>query len=188
MFTGSLSADLLLGDVWLCAGQSNMAFAMAQEKHATQVLPQAHNPLLRLYNPAPGAYRYNSPYTAADAAHLRPAQYYLPARWQAADSASVRAFSAVGYYAGQVVQQFPAVAVGVDAGVQHAARRIVAALQHGSAGSVSEQNAAAAIGVVGDAAERLGSDHQNVFVPARFDERGSRFHPIQKPAAGGGDV
>ena len=42
--------DVLVGDVWLCAGQSNMAFPLANDRFARQTLPNIHNPLLRLLN------------------------------------------------------------------------------------------------------------------------------------------
>ncbi|XAZ81781.1 sialate O-acetylesterase (plasmid) [Fibrella sp. ES10-3-2-2] len=105
--------NLLVGDVYLCAGQSNMAFPVARDQHAAQTLPAAYNSLLRLYDRVPGAFRYNEPFKASDAAHLVPDRYYKPGAWQIADSASVRPFSAVCYYAGRQVQQTTGVPVGL---------------------------------------------------------------------------
>lgn len=105
--------NLLVGDVYLCAGQSNMAFPMAGDQHAVQTLSVASNSLLRLYNRVPGAFRYNEPFKASDAAHLVPDRYYKPGKWQMADSASVRPFSAVCYYAGRQVQQTTGVPIGL---------------------------------------------------------------------------
>lgn len=105
--------DLLVGDVYLCAGQSNMAFPVARDQYATHILTTAQNPLLRLYDRVPGAFRYNESFKAHEAAHLVPDRYYKPGKWQVADSASVRLFSAVCYYAGRQVQQTTGVPVGL---------------------------------------------------------------------------
>ncbi|KAB7726875.1 sialate O-acetylesterase [Rudanella paleaurantiibacter] len=108
---------LLVGDVWVCAGQSNMAFPVSAERHAAQTFREAPNPLLRLYDRKPGAFRYNEPFKAHEAPFLEPARYFQPGQWQIADSVSVRAFSAVCYYAGRVVQE----TVGVPVGLIHMA-------------------------------------------------------------------
>ncbi len=105
--------DVLVGDVWLCAGQSNMAFPLANDRSARQTLPRAHNPLLRLLNYIPALTTYIPAYKPAELPHLQPDQFYRPARWQMADSASARLFSAVGYYAGQMIQQETGVPIGL---------------------------------------------------------------------------
>lgn len=105
--------DVLVGDVWLCAGQSNMAFPLASDRYARQTLPNVHNPLLRLLNYVPALTTYSPAYKSAELPHLQPGQFYRPARWQPADSASARLFSAVGYYAGQMIQQETGVPIGL---------------------------------------------------------------------------
>lgn len=105
--------DMLVGDVWLCAGQSNMAFPLANDRSARQTLPGVHNPLLRLLNYLPALTTYSLAYKPAELPHLQPDQFYRPARWQPADSASARLFSAVGYYAGQMIQQETGVPIGL---------------------------------------------------------------------------
>ena len=42
-------ADVLVGDVWLASGQSNMGFSLASDLHAAEVLPGAQDPLLRFF-------------------------------------------------------------------------------------------------------------------------------------------
>lgn len=105
--------DVLTGDVWLCAGQSNMAFPLANDRAASQTLPQAHNPLLRLLNLPPALSTYSPAYTPAEISHLAPGRFYRAGHWEAADSASARAFSAVGFYAGQLVQQQTGIPIGL---------------------------------------------------------------------------
>lgn len=105
--------DLLIGDVWLCAGQSNMAFPLANDQFAAQTLLRSANPRLRLFNRLPYLTTYNQPYCPDEIPHLQPAHFYQPAHWQPADSASARLFSAVGYYAGARLQQELAIPIGL---------------------------------------------------------------------------
>ena len=105
--------DVLVGDVWLCAGQSNMAFPLANDRVARQTLPPVHNPLLRLLNYISALSTYSPAYKPAELSCLKPDQFYRPAHWQLADSASARLFSAVGYYAGQLIQQETGVPIGL---------------------------------------------------------------------------
>jgi sialate O-acetylesterase len=79
--------DILVGDVWLCSGQSNMELPMyrVRDKYP-DVIAQATNPQIRQFD-APTRYSFRGP--AAD----------LPSgRWTAADPKSVLQFTAVGYF------------------------------------------------------------------------------------------
>ncbi|QNE41940.1 sialate O-acetylesterase (plasmid) [Hymenobacter sp. NBH84] len=105
--------DVLTGDVWLCAGQSNMAFPLANDRAASQTLSQLSNPLLRLLNLPPALTTYSPAYKATEQAQLEPAQFYRPGHWQAASPEAARAFSAVGFYAGQLVQQQTGIPIGL---------------------------------------------------------------------------
>ncbi|WP_461138662.1 sialate O-acetylesterase [Spirosoma pomorum] len=105
--------DVLIGDVWLCAGQSNMAFELKNDRFASEILPKVHNSLLRLLNRRPALTTYKAAYKPSDRKHLLPDHFYQPAHWQSADSASARLFSAVGYYAGQRVQQQTGIPIGL---------------------------------------------------------------------------
>lgn len=42
--------NVLVGDVWLAAGQSNMEFPLGREAHAATEIPAATNALIRLLN------------------------------------------------------------------------------------------------------------------------------------------
>lgn len=110
-------SDIWLGDVWLCAGQSNMAFPLASDQFARQMLPQTPNPMLRLLNRLPALTTNNRSYQPSDLRHLQPGQFYQPAHWQMADSSSARLFSAVGYYTGNRLQH----EVGIPIGLIHVA-------------------------------------------------------------------
>src|SRR5437588_5607766 len=41
--------DILVGEVWVCSGQSNMEFAMRTVKNSEEEIAQANNPMIRLF-------------------------------------------------------------------------------------------------------------------------------------------
>ncbi len=95
--------NILIGDVWISAGQSNMAFMLKNDQFARQTLPHAQHPNLRLLNWQAGLTTYNSPYKPAEISRLKPENFYAGS-WQMADSLTARDFSAVAFYFGQMVQ------------------------------------------------------------------------------------
>ncbi|GHB86922.1 sialate O-acetylesterase [Persicitalea jodogahamensis] len=105
--------DLLIGDIWICAGQSNMAFMPKNDRFAAASLQNATNPKLRLLNYQPSVSVYDVPYTVGEIPNLQPEHFYLPSTWQTADSVSARDFSAVGFYFGQMVQRETGVPIGL---------------------------------------------------------------------------
>jgi sialate O-acetylesterase len=79
--------DILVGDVWVCSGQSNMELPMNRVKDKyPEVIAAATNPQIRQFD-GPTRYAFKGPQTD------------LPAgRWTAADPKAVLQFSAVGYF------------------------------------------------------------------------------------------
>ena len=109
--------DILIGDIWLCLGQSNMEFPMSREMHFKSEVLRSDQPLVRLYNPGYiGKEWYGKPYTDSMLQALQPATFYSGS-WQRCDSVSVRAMSAVGYYFGKTI----AVREGIPIGLIHLA-------------------------------------------------------------------
>jgi sialate O-acetylesterase len=79
--------NILVGDVWVCSGQSNMELPMerVKEKYA-DVIAHAANPSIRQFKVAT-SYNFVSPVDD------------LPSgSWEAADSSTVLRFTAVGYF------------------------------------------------------------------------------------------
>jgi hypothetical protein len=67
--------DILVGDVWLAAGQSNMEFTLRREAHAAEELPKATAALVRLRHHAfAGQYHGASRLDAETIARLTPDQ------------------------------------------------------------------------------------------------------------------
>lgn len=91
--------NLLIGDVWICSGQSNMEFPFEREVHAAEEAAHAGQPLIRFCNPAPaGRYVYGVAYGDSLLRRLRADSFYRWDGWRTCDSLTVRPMSAVAYY------------------------------------------------------------------------------------------
>ncbi len=101
--------NVAFGDIWLCSGQSNMAFEVRQSSDA---VPRSDMGL-RLYD-MKCRWRTDNvawPAEALDSvAHL---QYFKPASWSPATGASLERFSAVGYAFGAMLRDSLQVPVGL---------------------------------------------------------------------------
>ena len=103
--------DILCGEVWVCAGQSNMEWSVSQSANSNAALATADQPQVRLLHLASGA-RSSGGYTSADLARLTP-ENFCTGEWKVASAASVQSFSAVGWYFGQYLQQELDVPIGL---------------------------------------------------------------------------
>ncbi|MFZ1749577.1 MAG: sialate O-acetylesterase [Saprospiraceae bacterium] len=95
--------NILIGDLWLCIGQSNMEWPMYKEVHYKEEVANSQQPLLRLYNPTyAGKNTYSVPFTDSIIQNLTTVNFYK-GQWQNCDSSSFKTMSAVGYYFGKEV-------------------------------------------------------------------------------------
>ena len=92
--------DVLVGDVWVASGQSNMEFPMRQLKDAEQEIAAANSPNIRLLR----IDRTHSEYPLSDAS-AKP--------WTHCSPEAVRDFSAVAYYFAREITRTQKVAVGI---------------------------------------------------------------------------
>lgn len=92
--------DVLVGDVWLASGQSNMEFQLAQARDAAREIAAAHDPQLRHFK-VPKAWATS-------------AQAHLPGGdWRAATPANAGQFSAVAYVFARELRQATGVPIGI---------------------------------------------------------------------------
>ena len=77
-------SDVLVGEVWLCSGQSNMAWSVAASDRPQEEKAAARFPLIR---------HYKVPLRVADAPEER-----MKGEWQATSPETVERFTAVGYF------------------------------------------------------------------------------------------
>jgi sialate O-acetylesterase len=105
--------DVMIGEVWFCAGQSNMAFQLKSDADADKYIPLAdNNPKIRLLKRgiAPGLGK--KVFTKAESEIIKMDGYYS-GDWQMCSSKSAADFSAVGYYFALEMQKFLGVPIGI---------------------------------------------------------------------------
>lgn len=81
---GRVIKDVLVGEVWLASGQSNMGFPLSSAHNAGQALAAAGDPLLRFF-------------TVQNATAAEP-QSDLRGKWELSDPNTAKAFSAVAFF------------------------------------------------------------------------------------------
>lgn len=91
--------DILLGEVWVCSGQSNMEWEMSRTHSPTPEIRRADHPSIRLFHVP----RKTSPYPLDD----------VTAEWKTCTPEAARDFSAVAYYFGRQLHQKLNVPVGL---------------------------------------------------------------------------
>lgn len=106
--------NILIGDVWVCIGQSNMEFPMKKEIHFKESIKDKSQPLLRFYNPwFIGKYIFNESFPDSLACLLYPDEFYRSASWEKCDSNTISEMSAVAYYFGQEIENKTKVPIGL---------------------------------------------------------------------------
>jgi sialate O-acetylesterase len=91
--------DILIGDVWLCTGQSNMVYSLGKDQTAPEELPKADHADIRLCQISPKAMR--EPLTDRQV------------KWVVCTPADAKRFSAVGYFFGREIQNISRSPVGL---------------------------------------------------------------------------
>lgn len=94
--------DVLVGEVWVCSGQSNMEWNMGWLGNTKDEIASANDPQLRMFT---------VPKTVA----FQPQTELTGGEWQTAVSKNVPTFSAVGYYFAKYLRK----ALGVPIGMIH---------------------------------------------------------------------
>ena len=92
--------DVLVGEVWICSGQSNMEWPLRVSLNAQDEIAAADHPQIRLFN-VPGHTTNSLP------------QKTCPGQWQVCEPKTVGGFSAVGYFFGRRLQSELKVPVGL---------------------------------------------------------------------------
>lgn len=106
--------DILFGDVWVCAGQSNMEWPLSKDANAPEAAQMLRNPAnqIRLRNHAfPGQYSKKA-LGAAQLADLKPGRFFK-GEWAANDARSAPPFSAVGWWFAQDIHSATKVPIGL---------------------------------------------------------------------------
>lgn len=94
--------DVLVGDVWLCGGQSNMVWGLADARDGTAEVSRSANPSLRLFRVAQAPAYHPTTSVAGTWRTCEPASFGMDG-----------GFSAVAYYFGRKIQAETGVPVGL---------------------------------------------------------------------------
>lgn len=106
-------SHVAVGEVWLCSGQSNMAFMLCQAESGKQDIAAADDPQLRLFDMKGRWETYDVAWPASCLDSLNHLQYFHETTWQPSTPASASRFSAVGYYYGRMLRQKLGVPIGL---------------------------------------------------------------------------
>ena len=107
--------EVVIGEVWLCSGQSNMDFELGQSYTAKQGVAAAnkYKGSIRLFNKevrwATNAVKWDEPALKS----LNRLEYFKEAEWVECSSESVSGFSAVAYYFGTMLADSLKVPIGL---------------------------------------------------------------------------
>jgi sialate O-acetylesterase len=91
--------NLLVGEVWICSGQSNMQWTVSQSANPQQEIEAANFPQIRMFN-------------VERATAMSPADD-VKGSWKEANPGNIGQFSAVGYFFGRHLHQVLKVPVGL---------------------------------------------------------------------------
>jgi len=91
--------DIMVGEVWVCSGQSNMEFPLGSTRRAASEVSRAKHPRIRLF-------------TVTRASSLQPRRDVI-GRWEVCTPKTADDFSAVGYFFGRKIHQVLDVPVGL---------------------------------------------------------------------------
>lgn len=93
--------DVLVGEVWLCSGQSNMEWSVRASKDPQKEIAEANHPQIRLFH--------------VQRATANAPQESVKGTWAVCNPGSVTNFSAVGYYFGRELHRELGVPIGLVA-------------------------------------------------------------------------
>jgi sialate O-acetylesterase len=91
--------DVLVGDVWICSGQSNMEWTVNSSSNPQEEISKANHPRIRLF--------YVPKRISAEP------QANVVADWDVCSPQSVAGFSAVGYYFGRLLHEQTGIPIGL---------------------------------------------------------------------------
>ena len=105
--------DVLIGDIWLCSGQSNMEFRLKQSTSGADDIKVAKLPEVRLFNMQPVAYTNNVAWEKNTLDLINQLQYFTQTEWKSTTPEIAKDFSAVAYHFGKTVYEETGVPIGL---------------------------------------------------------------------------
>ena len=106
-------SNVAIGEVWICSGQSNMRFTLAQAEGGPAAAAASDDPDLRFYDQWPywETYDVSWPESAVDS--VKNLIYLRPTSWQTASKETSARMSAIGYWFAKELRDSLKVPVGI---------------------------------------------------------------------------
>lgn len=104
--------DILIGEVWLASGQSNMLFRLNQTSTAKEDIAASEDEQLRLFNNVPQAHTANVPYSDKEFNAVTKDNFYK-GQWAVSTPSTSGPMSAVGYYFGKKLREGLGIPIGI---------------------------------------------------------------------------
>ena len=105
--------NILIGDVWICIGQSNMEWPMKKEKYFHEINSDISAKLLRFNNPVyAGKNIFGSDFSDSVIQRLTAEKFYT-GKWDTCSYASISNMSAVAYYFGATLLEKTGIPIGL---------------------------------------------------------------------------
>lgn len=106
--------NIVIGDVWLCSGQSNMEFQLKHAATGNADIPNSTNTNLRFFDQK-GKFGFpTTPYSQEQLDDLNQLKYFSEnVTWESSSPTTSALFSAVGYYFGKMLQDSLQVPIGL---------------------------------------------------------------------------
>ena len=108
--------NVLVGEVWLCSGQSNMTFRVdqaAKEEVETALQEAARHPAIRLFNMESRWQTNDVEWDASVLDSLNRLQYFSPTQWNVCDETTARRFSAIAFAFGKMLADSLQIPIGL---------------------------------------------------------------------------
>lgn len=96
-----LIKDILIGEVWLCSGQSNMEWPMKKTAEAEREIPQANYSQIRLFHLKKKHDMYKTPFTSEQLEEFTAGHFFYQAKWEKCRPETAADFSGVAYFFGK---------------------------------------------------------------------------------------
>lgn len=105
-------SNILIGDVWLCAGQSNMLFRLDRSYEAKQAIKNSTNKNIRLFQLKAIEETNDAPWDSVILDKVNKLEYFT-ASWKKCSPETASTFSAIAYFFGQKIQTEENVPIGL---------------------------------------------------------------------------
>ncbi len=105
--------NVAVGDVWLCSGQSNMAWTLKQANSGSTEIPTANNPKIRVYNTKNNISTNAISWSIEEIESVNNLNFYTPTDWQTLTPENAGDISAIAYYFGKDLQEETEIPIGL---------------------------------------------------------------------------